>query len=92
MQRAKFNWLALKTISNYVFVVMIFIWALDWYNQEQIELVVNDPIAKAYWLQIRHLYERLEWISLALMVGLRISYWTIEYIRDRRVMVSSKGD
>jgi hypothetical protein len=71
---------------------MIFIGFLDWYNYGQMEFVVNDPIAKAYWLQIRHLYETIGWISLALMIGLRVLYWTIEYIQDRRTMELSEGD
>lgn len=92
MEEATFKWRPLKTLSNYAFVVMILVGVLDWYNYDQIELVVNDAIAKAYWLQVRHLYERLGLISAALMIGLRVSYWTIEYIHDRRVMAPSKGD
>ena len=92
MDRAKFNWRALKTLSNYAFVVVILILVLNWYNYDQIELVVNDPIAKAYWLQVRRLYERIGWISLALTIALRITYWTIEYVQDRRVAAASKGD
>lgn len=92
MEFLKANWRVLKKISNGAFVVMAVIWVLDWYNREQVELVINDPTAKAYWLQINHLYERIGWISLAIMVGLRVSYWTIEYIHDRRLMGSNKGD
>ncbi|MGH9930225.1 MAG: hypothetical protein ACREA9_13515 [Pyrinomonadaceae bacterium] len=43
-------------------------------------------------MQIRHLYDRVGWISLALTAGLRVSYWTIDYVHDRRVMASNKGD
>ncbi|MFZ0060576.1 MAG: hypothetical protein WAL47_00910, partial [Pyrinomonadaceae bacterium] len=56
----------------------------------QVDTVVNDPVAKAYWLQVRNLYSRLEFISLTLMIGLRVSYWTIGYIRDRQVLSQTK--
>ena len=59
---------------------MVFIQFLDFYNLNHIELVINDATAKAYWLQVDHLYSRIGWISLVAMVSLKIIYWTIEYI------------
>lgn len=92
MRSGKFDWRVLKTLSNCALVVGTTIWVLDWYNYDQIELVVNDPVAKAYWLQIKHLYDKLELISLVLMIGLRVIYWTIDYLHNRRVTELSKGD
>src|SRR5260370_23371379 len=87
-----FNWRILRTLSNYAFVVCLVIGFLEWYRREQFELVMNDPTAKAFWRQTGNVYERIQWISLGLFIGLRICYLTIEYIHDRRMIATTKGD
>ena len=82
----KKQWRFLITLSNGACGAIVVVWILDWYNLDQIELVINDPAAKAYWLQTQHFYDRLGWISLVVMIGLRVTYWTAEYIHDRRLM------
>jgi hypothetical protein len=92
MEAGEFNWRILRTLSNCAFVVMAVILALGWYNDNQFESVMNDPTAKAYWVQTRHLYDRVGLVSMGLLIGLRICYWTIEYIHDRRMIAATKGD
>ena len=62
MEVGKFNWRILRALSNCAFVVKVVIEGLDWYNSDHFESVMNDPAAKAYWLQIKHLYEMIGWI------------------------------
>jgi hypothetical protein len=86
-----FNWRNLRTLSNCGFVVMMVVEILDWHNSAQFESVMYDPGAKAYWLRVKHFYDVLGWISIAIFIGFRVSYWVIEYIYDRRNLAINRG-
>jgi hypothetical protein len=88
-----FKWRILRTLSNYAFVLVIIAQLLDWYQWFWLdESVMDDPIARVEWLQRRHLYDRIGMVSLILFLVLRITYWVIEYIRDRQMIASYEGD
>ena len=92
MGAGRFDWRILRTLSNCAIVVMMVIQAVDWYRWARLdESVMSNPALGATWLGRQHLYERIGWISLALTVGLRMCYWTIEFIHDRR-LASNRGD
>ena len=85
------KWRHLKTISNWGFASWIFVQILDWYNADQLESVMYDPVAKAYWRRIQHLYEVIGWTSASVFIGCLTAYWLIEYIYDRRNLKLNRG-
>jgi len=87
----KAKWSFLKTISNCALVIMPLLLVLHWYNDGKFEAVVNDPIAKQYWIEVRHFYDLIGLILIAALVVPRLCYWTIEYFYDRRSLSLGKG-
>jgi hypothetical protein len=91
VDESSFKWRILKTLSNAGFVVMILVEILNWHNSSQAESIMYDAEAKAYWLRVRHFYDLLGWISIAMFIGLRLIYWVIEYFYDRRNLAGARG-
>jgi len=91
MEPPYWNWRSLKTISTCGFLLIILVEILSWHNSNQVELVVNDPVARAYWLRLRNFYDLLGWIGIAWFFGFRICFWVIEYIHDRRNLAVNRG-
>src|SRR5262249_36595010 len=86
------KWSFLKTISNCAFVIMPLVFVLHWYNDSKFDVVVNDPIAKQYWVEMRHFYDLIGWVLIVALVVPRLCYWTIEYLYDRRSLSLGKGN
>jgi len=74
MKEKHYDWRILKRLSNYAFVGMVLFEVLDWYNRDQFEMIMNDPLAKAYWRQTQHFYDGIGWVSLSLFAGLRVCF------------------
>jgi hypothetical protein len=88
-----FNWRILKTLSNWAIYVNIVIWLLDWYHWSWLdESVMNNRTVGDAWLRREHLYVRIGLVSVALVITLRVTYWIIEYIHERRMVASDRGD
>ena len=88
----KVSWRFLRTLSDCALLVTAVVWIFQWHNDNQFERVINDPVAKQFWIETRGFYELVAWISIAGFIVLRLSYWTIEYVHDRRIMSRRKEE
>ena len=79
----KSQWRVLKTLSNVALVSMLLVWMLQWRNDNEFEKIINDPVAKEFWIETRHFYDLLGWLSIAGFLIPRLAHWTIEYVYDR---------
>ena len=87
MDPRTFKWRILRQLSNCAFVVLMIAEGLGWYDLSRLDdSGINSPTVTAAWLARRNLYDRIGITSAAIMVILRVSYWVIEYLCDRRTI------
>lgn len=89
MTISKFNWRILKTLSNCAFAVVIVIQVLDLYLYFYLDSAIGTPLERV-WLSRHHLYDGIGLVAFVLWLIFRISYWTIEYVHDRRRDIANK--
>jgi hypothetical protein len=85
LKSGKLDWRILRPLSNFAFTVLTVVWILDFVRDFTLnESVMDDPVASKAWLGRQRLYTRIELVVLALGIALRIAYWVIGYVNERR--------
>jgi hypothetical protein len=90
LKSGKLDWRILRPLSNFAVTVLTVIWIFDFFQDFALdESVMDDPVARKAWLGRQHWYTRIELVILALAIALRIAFWLIEYVNERRQISQS---
>ena len=84
----KESWRVLRTLSDLGFLALTLALVLSFVQDFGVDF--DDPVERTRFLARRYWYWRIELAAAATAIILRIAYWIIEYVHDRRQIKAAR--